>query len=128
MMRVAFSIIVIIGALLTAALGIIWISDYNDNKELIASVQQTSDELGLDNSELEDLKGLVTAAYVMLACAVVAFITVFLRNKLGKITGIILLAAGILPAVFETDSLMFTFFIILGGILSFFIKPKVKTA
>ncbi len=127
-MRVAFSIIVIIGALLTAALGIIWISDYNDNKELIASVQQTSDELGLDNSELEDLKGLVTAAYVMLACAVVAFITVFLRNKLGKITGIILLAAGILPAVFETDSLMFTFFIILGGILSFFIKPKVKTA
>ena len=107
-MRVAFSIIVIIGALLTAALGIIWISDYNDNKELIASVQQTSDELGLDNSELEDLKGLVTAAYVMLACAVVAFITVFLRNKLGKITGIILLAAGILPAVFETDSLMFT--------------------
>lgn len=126
-MRVAFSIIVIIGALLTAALGIIWISDYNDNKELIASVQQTSDELGLDNSELQELKGLVTAAYVMLACAVVAFITVFLRNKLGKITGVILLAAGILPAVFETDSLMFTFFIILGGILSFFIKPKVKT-
>lgn len=128
MMRVAFSIIVIIGALLTAALGIIWISDYNDNKELIASVQQTSDELGMDNPELQELKGLVTAAYVMLACAVVAFITVFLRNKLGKITGIILLAAGILPAVFETDSLMFTFFIILGGILSFFVKPKVKTA
>lgn len=127
-MRVAFSIIVIIGALLTAALGIIWISDYNDNKELIASVQQTSDELGMDNPELQELKGLVTAAYVMLACAVVAFITVFLRNKLGKITGIILLAAGILPAVFETDSLMFTFFIILGGILSFFVKPKVKTA
>ena len=127
-MRVAFSIIVIIGALLTAALGIIWISDYNDNKELITSVQQTSDELGLDNPELQELKGLVTAAYVMLACAVVAFITVFLRNKLGKITGIILLAAGILPAVFETDSLMFTFFIILGGILSFFVKPKVKTA
>ncbi len=127
-MRVAFSIIVIIGALLTAALGIIWISDYNDNKELIASVQQTSDELGLDNPELQKLKGLVTAAYVMLACAVVAFITVFLRGKLGKFTGIILLAAGILPAVFETDSLMFTFLIILGGILSFFIKPKVKTA
>lgn len=127
-MKVAVSIIVIIGALLTAGLGVKWISDYNDSKELVASLQQTTDELGLDDSTLDELKDLVTAAYVMIACAVVAFISVFLISKLGKLTTVILLLAGVVPAILEPTSLIVTFLIILGAILSFFIKPKIKTA
>lgn len=127
-MRVAVSIIVIIGALLTAALGIKWISDYNDNK---AVIQQTLDGSGLDESdipELKDLKDMVNAAYVMVACGIIAFISVFFIKKLGKITTLILLASGIVPIIMESDSLIVTFLILLGGVLSFFVKPKAKTA
>ena len=65
-MRIAVLIISILGALACGALGMKWLSDYNENKEMIAIIEAAADDSPEVAAELAELKGIVTSAYMLL--------------------------------------------------------------
>ncbi|SHI20034.1 hypothetical protein SAMN02745823_03324 [Sporobacter termitidis DSM 10068] len=128
-MRIAVLILVILGAAASFILGIKWLSDFSAYKAEIAAVSELSEEISSDPEIAKAMKDVVTlknCAYVLLAGGIVALAAVFLMGKLGKISAVIILAAGIVPAFFSPMSLAFTWLLLLGGILAFFVKPKVQ--
>lgn len=127
-MRVAVIILVVIGSLLTMSLGAKWIFDYNDGQQAIQELQESAKSLGVDASALDDIEKYKTDGYILIVCGLVALVSVFLIKKVGKLTAVIMLLAGIAPAFADPAALIFSFFVILGGVLCFFVKPKLKPA
>lgn len=130
-MKIAVTIIVILGALASFILGVTWLSDFNDYKTEMAAVNEMSTEINSDpeiSKALQEVETLRNCAYALIACAIIALVTVFLIGKIGKIAAVIILAAGIVPAFFSPMSLLFTSLLVIGGILAFFVKPKVQAA
>jgi hypothetical protein len=114
-MRIAALIFGILGGLAAGALGMTWMSDlaeYEHELELAA-------KMGID------VAGLRTAAYLLLLALPLGIASgvMALRGK-GRIAGPTMLAAGVLPAIFEPKALVFTFLLIIGGLMSFAAKPK----
>ncbi len=128
-MRVAVIIIVILGALASIGLGAKWISDYNSLKSEVTAATDTADELGIDiKDELNDVKDLMNCAYALVVGGIVAVVSVILIGKLKKLSAVLILVSAIVPAVLSPLSLVATFLLIIGGILAFFVKPKVQAA
>ena len=119
-MRSAGLILGIIGGLLAGMLGMTWMRDANRMRELI----ETAKSLGVDTGEMDKL---VIAAYILLAVMVVGIVAGVLafRGK-GKIAAPLMILGAIAPALFAPKALVFTFILLLGGLLSFAAKPKVK--
>ena len=129
-MKIATIILVILGAIASFALGITWLSDYNDYKTEISTVNEMLAGIGSDSDIAKDLKEVETmrnCAYALIACGFIALVAVFLMGKIGKIAAIIILAAGIVPAIFYLKALAFTFLLVIAGILAFFVKPRAQT-
>lgn len=124
-MRIAVIILVIIGTIASIGLGIKWISDFDTYKTEIAAVEDLKSDPDVAQA-LEDMEKLKTCAYALIACGIIALVSVFLIGKIGKISAVIILASAIVPAIFEPVTLAFTFFFVIAGILAFFVKPKVK--
>ena len=80
--------------------------------------------LGVDTGEVDKL---VIAAYILLAVMVVGIVAGVLafRGK-GKIAAPLMILGAIAPALFAPKALVFTFILLLGGLLSFAAKPKVQ--
>ena len=119
-MRIAGLILGIIGGLLAGMLGITWMRDANRMRELI----ETAKSLGVDTGEVDKL---VIAAYILLAVMIVGIVAGVLafRGK-GKIAAPLMILGAVSPALFAPKALVFTFILLLGGLLSFAAKPKVK--
>ena len=119
-MRIAGLILGIIGGLLAGMLGITWMRDANRMRELI----ETAKSLGVDTGEVDKL---VIAAYILLAVMIVGIVAGVLafRGK-GKIAAPLMILGAVAPALFAPKALVFTFILLLGGLLSFAAKPKVK--
>lgn len=119
-MRIAALILGILGGLASGALGMTWISDYNKSKELIESMKA----MGAAGAELGALDGMVTAAYIMLAGLVIGIVGGILALKgKGKIGGPLMIIFAILPAFFAGKALIFTFLLLIGGVLAVISKP-----
>jgi hypothetical protein len=126
-MRIAVIILTIIGALASIGLGVKWRSDYVDYKAVISEASDTAADYNIDiSSEMKEVEKTNSCAYALIACGIVAFISMLFMGKLKKITGIILILAAIIPAIFSPISLIFTFFLALGGIFALLAKYKVK--
>ena len=119
-MRIAGLILGIIGGLLAGMLGITWMRDANRMRELI----ETAKSLGVDTGEVDKL---VIVAYILLAVMIVGIVAGVLafRGK-GKIAAPLMILGAVAPALFAPKALVFTFILLLGGLLSFAAKPKVK--
>jgi hypothetical protein len=119
-MRIAGLILGVIGGLLAGMLGMTWMRDANRMRELIEAAKS----LGVDTGEVDKL---VIAAYILLAVMVVGIVAGVLafRGK-GKIAAPLMILGAIAPALFAPKALVFTFILLLGGLLSFAAKPKVK--
>jgi uncharacterized integral membrane protein len=122
--RIAVIILVVIGSLLTMSLGAKWIFDYNDGKQTVEELKQDVKSLGVDTSSLDEIEDYKTDGYVVLVCGFLALVSVFLIRRFGKFTAVMMLLAGIVPAFVDPGALIFTFFVLLGGVLCFFVKPK----
>ncbi len=130
-MKKAVIILVIIGAIASIGLGIKWISDFNAYKADIASIYDLSEEISnpvLEES-LKEIEALRNCAYALIVCGIIAIAALFLVAKIGKqLAAGIILFTGIIPAFFSTSCLIFTFVLILAGILGLVSKPKVSAA
>lgn len=119
-MRITGLILGVIGGLLAGTLGLTWMQDANRMRELIAAARN----LGVDTGEVDKL---IIAAYILLAAMVVGIVAGVLAFKgKGKIAAPLMILGAIAPALFAPKALVFTFILLLGGLLSFAAKPKVK--
>ncbi|MBL4686650.1 MAG: hypothetical protein JKY37_18785 [Nannocystaceae bacterium] len=114
-MRIAAFILAILGGLAAAALGMTWLSDlaeYEGQAELI-------EQAGISVSSLR------TAAYLLLAGLVFGTAGgVLALQRKGKIAAAVLVATAVAPAVFEPKALVFTFLLLIAGLLALGAKPK----
>ena len=119
-MRIVGLVLGIIGGLLAGMLGLTWMRDANRMRELIDAARN----LGVDTGEVDKL---VIAAYILLAAMIVGIVAGVLafRGK-GKIAAPLMSLGAIAPALFAPKALVFTFILLLGGLLSFAAKPKVQ--
>lgn len=119
-MRIAGLVLGIIGGLLAGMLGLIWMRDASRMRELVDAARN----LGVDTGEVDKL---IVAAYILIAVMIVGIVAGVLAFKgKGKIAAPLMILGAIAPAVFAPKALVFTFILLLGGLLSFAAKPKVK--
>ncbi|HJQ25109.1 MAG TPA: hypothetical protein VKA60_14420 [Blastocatellia bacterium] len=119
-MRIVGLILGVLGGLAAGALGIKWLSDAHQMRELIGAAR----ELGVDTGELDKL---VMAAYVLIAAMVMGIAGGVLAFKgRGRYAAGLMLVGALLPVVFAPKALAFTFLLLVGGCLSFMAKPRQK--
>jgi hypothetical protein len=119
-MRIVALVLGILGGLLAGMLGLTWIRDASRMRELVDAARN----LGVDTGEVDKL---IVAAYILLVVMVVGIVAGVLAFKgKGKIAAPLMILGAIAPAVFAPKALVFTFILLLGGLLSFAAKPKVK--
>jgi len=119
-MRIVGLVLGVIGGLLAGMLGLTWIRDASRMRELVDAARS----LGVDTGEVDKL---VIAAYILLAAMVVGVVAGMLAFKgKGRLAAAMMIMAAIAPALFAPKALVFTFVLLLGGLLSLAARPKVK--
>lgn len=122
MLRISIIVLALLGALASGALGIKWISDANESAAQI----ETLEAMGMDTSELNQI---LTGAYMLLGSMVlgIAGAVAAFRRKMVP-TSALLLLAGVAPALFTAKVLIFTWLLILAGLLALRLKPVMPVA
>ena len=124
-MKVAALIVGLLGALITTGLGIKWMSDYQDNKATIESLAKMGGALGGAGGEaMAQLESMHRASYAMVALGLLAIAASVMVFKKSKPSGAVLIAAAVIPAVFAPSTLIFSFLLVIAGILALAAKPK----
>jgi hypothetical protein len=121
-MRIVGLLLGILGGLLAGFLGMKWLSDAHQMREMI----QLAKDLGVDMRELDKL---VVAAYVLIATMLMGIAGGVLAFKgKGRIAALLMLVGALLPVVFAPKVLAFTFLLLVGGALSMMARPKERAA
>ncbi len=114
-MRIVAFILAILGGLLAAALGVTWLSDASD----------LQDQIALAEAAGFSIDSMITAAYLLIAALFLGITGgVLALMRKGKIAAPILIAAAVLPALYEPKSLVFSFILIIAGLFALGAKPK----
>ena len=117
-MRILGLILGILGGLAAGFLGMKWMGDAESLKGQI----ELARKMGVNMAELDKM---ATASYMLIgamAAGIVGGILAMMGK--GKIAALLMLAGAILPAIWAPKSLVFTCILLLGGIVSFFAKPR----
>ncbi len=118
-MRIAGFIIGVLGALAAGALGATWLSDaakYQDQLEQAAA-------LGLD------VGNIVTAGWLLVAALVAGIVGgVFALRGKGRVAAGLMIGAAVAPGLFEPKAFVFTFLLIVAGLVSLGAKPRTMQA
>jgi hypothetical protein len=114
-MRFAAFIFAIVGGLAAAALGMTWLAD----AAILDGQHELAEAAGVS------LDGIITAGYLLIAALALGIgggILALMRK--GKIAAAVLIGAAVAPAIFEPKSLVFSFLLIVAGLLAVAVKPK----
>jgi hypothetical protein len=121
-MRILGLILGILGGLAAGWLGMKWMGDANSLKTSIDAARK----MGVNMAELEKL---ITAGYILIGSMVAGIVGGILAVMgKGKIASLLMLAGAIVPAIWAPKSLVFTCLLLIGGIVSFFAKPRETAA
>ena len=124
-MKIAALVLGLIGAILVAGLGAKWVSDFDKNKETIAQLEKFSGALGgAGHQAMAQLESTRRAGYAMIPLGLLALAASVLVLKRSKPAGAVMIAAAVIPAVFAPSTLIFSFFLIIAGVLALLAKPK----
>jgi hypothetical protein len=95
-----------------------WMGDADSLKTSIEAARK----LGANMAELDKM---ATASYMLIGAMVAGAVGGILAMMgKGKIAALLMLAGAIVPAIWAPKSLIFTFLLLIGGIVSFFVKPR----
>lgn len=118
-MRIAAFVLGILGGLLAAFLGIKWLGDASELSQTIESLRNS----GADTSQIDSM---VRGGYCLLLALVLGIAggLLTLKDK-GKLGGALMIFGAVLPAFFAGGKvLVFTFFLLLGGLFALMAKPR----
>jgi hypothetical protein len=119
-MRVAVLVLAVFGGLAAGFLGLSWVSDASEARELL----KTAQELGVAKEALAEVRAHETAGYLLIVSMLAAFGAAAASGRgMNKVAGGVLIGAALVPAVFAAKSLVFTIFLLIAGGLSFAVKP-----
>ncbi|MBI4411413.1 MAG: hypothetical protein HY541_02890 [Deltaproteobacteria bacterium] len=129
-MKVAALILGLLGSLAAVGLGSKWVTDYNKYESTIASMQELSEQMGSGvlADSLGEVKKLKNAGYALVGLGILAFLASVLVFKLGKLSGLVMLIAAIVPGVLAPQAFVATALLIVGGILALLAKSKTSAA
>lgn len=117
-MRILGLILGILGGLAAGFLGMKWMGDADSLKASIEAARK----MGANMAELDKV---ATASHMLIGAMVAGIVGGILAMMgKGKIAALLMLAGAIVPAIWVPKSLIFTFLLIIGGIVCFFIKPR----
>ena len=117
-MRILGLILGILGGLAAGLLGMKWLGDASHMKTQIDLIRT----IGASTAELDKL---ITAGYVLIGSMVAGIVGGILAMVgKGKIAALLMLAGALVPAIWAPKALVFTCLLLLGGIVSFFAKPR----
>ena len=115
-------VLAVIGAVGALFLGFIWITDYNEVKGLVGLARAIDEaEGGPMASKFAELKRLVAAAYLLVIGGLVGIgaAIAFKADKIdAKLAGMIFVACAAIPGILAFRSLLFTFLLIVAGLLA----------
>jgi hypothetical protein len=95
-----------------------WMGDAESMKGQI----ELARKMGVNMAELDKM---LTASYMLIGAMVAGIVGGILAMMgKGKIAAVLMLAGPIVAAIWVPKSLIFTCFLLLGGIVSFFAKPR----
>jgi len=117
-MRILGLILGILGGLAAGFLGMKWLGDVNHLKAQIELLRSAG-------GSMAELDKMVTAAYMLIGAmgaGIVGGILAMMGK--GKIAALLMLAGAIVPAIWAPKSLIFTCLLVIGGIVSFFARPR----
>lgn len=114
-MRIAGLVMGILGGLAAGLLGAVWLADASDVSPEMAA--------------LADMSGFVTAGYLLLLALVLGVVggVLAIRGQ-GKWAAALMIPAAIAPALFKPTALVFTFLLLVAGLLSLGAKPRPQPA
>ena len=114
-MRIAAFILAILGGLAAAALGITWLDDLDKYKESLELAEQA----GISFTSLR------ISAYLLLTGLLTGIAGgVLALQRKGKIAAAVLIGSATAPAILEPKALVFTFLLLVAGLLALGAKPK----
>jgi hypothetical protein len=117
-MRILALILGILGGLLAGCLGWKWLDDANHMKAMIDVARSA----GVSMAELDKT---VMAGRMLIGSTLAGIVGGILAMMgKGKIAALLMLAGAIVPAIWAPKSLVFTCLLLIGGIVSFFAKPR----
>ncbi|HWM24399.1 MAG TPA: hypothetical protein VNP98_06210 [Chthoniobacterales bacterium] len=117
-MRILGLILGILGGLAAGFLGMKWMGDAESLKGQI----ELARKMGVNMGELDKM---ATASYMLIGAMVAGIVGgIMAMMGKGKIAALLMLAGAILPAIWAPKSLVFTCLLLVGGIVSFFAKPR----
>jgi hypothetical protein len=117
-MRILGLILGILGGLLAGCLGWKWLDDANHMKTMIDVARSAG-------ASMAELDKTVMAGRMLIGSMVAGIVGGILAMMgKGKIAALLMLAGAIVPAIWAPKSLVFTFLLVIGGIVCFFVKPR----
>jgi hypothetical protein len=121
-MKITTIIFCVLGGLAAGFLGMTWLSDIAENKELIGAVEG----LGADMSELN---GLQNAAYLLIVSMIAGLgsIPLVLKGQ-ARIASTVLALACVLPGFFAPKAYVFTFLLGIAATTAYFLARKQNKA
>jgi hypothetical protein len=117
-MRILGLILGILGGLLAGCLGWKWLDDANHVKAMMDVARSA----GANMAELDKTVMAGRMLIGSMAAGIVGGILAMMGK--GKIAALLMLAGAIVPAIWAPKSLIFTFLLIIGGIVCFFVKSR----
>jgi hypothetical protein len=120
----------VLGGLASAGLGYKWMSDAREVRPVLYAMLQNPDFANVASDpevkpKLQELERLTTASYFLLAAGPLALAGGILAvTGRGNLAALFLLAAAAGPIVFTLKSLLTTSLLLIGGLLSFLVKPR----
>jgi hypothetical protein len=122
-MRYVVLIVGILGAIAAGGLGVKWLNDYRQLKDLVEMTRALSGQDPETQAKLAELDRMVWTAYLLLAGGLVGAagcILAFLGK--GLIGGPLMLVSALAPVILFPKVLLFTSILLLGGSLALFVR------
>ena len=135
-MKIAALILGLLGSLAAIGLGVKLNADYDKYADTIGQLSQLTAQLGQNpnvNDSLKELREIHIVSYALMGLGLLSLIASTIVFKTPKASGAIMLATAIILAtaimfaIFNPKTLIFSFLLVIAGLLALLSKKKISS-